>query len=164
MHITAKKERFNYAYVGAIAAQAGVNSAKPEVDNDSVDITFIGKDFPGLIRDPNISFQLKCTHQNLRVGDSIRYALSRKNYDDLRETRLSVPRYLAVLEVPESCDEWIEHLDAETLLRSKCFWASIRGLPEVLQESITVSVPMAQRLTRESLLQLLTHASNRVHV
>lgn len=161
MHITARKEQFNYAYVGALAAQVGVNSSKPVVDNDSVDITFIGKGFPGLICDPQISFQLKCTHQDLRVGDNIRFSLSRKNYDDLRETRLSVPRYLAVLEVPEECDDWAQHLDEGTLLRSHCFWVSLKGLGEIDQESITVSVPLAQRLTGQSLKDLLTLASNR---
>jgi hypothetical protein len=161
MHITARKEQFNYAYVGALAAQAGVNSSKQQVDNDSVDITFIGKDYPGLIRDPQISFQLKCTHRDLRTGENIRFRLSRKNYDDLRETRLSIPRYLAVLEVPESCDEWTQHLDDGTLLNSICFWVSLKGLPPVEQDSITVTVPLMQRLTSASLTELLMLASNR---
>lgn len=161
MHITARKEQFNYAYVGAIAAQAGINSSRPTVDNDSVDITFIGKDYPGLIRDPQVNFQLKCTHQDMRIGENIRFPLSRKNYDDLRATSLSVPRYLAVLEVPESCDDWTEHLDAGMLMKHRCYWVSLRGLLLVDQETITVSVPLAQRLTSASLSDLLTLASNR---
>lgn len=161
MHITARKERFNRAYVSALAAQAGINSATPEVDNDSIDITFIGRDFPGPIRDPQISFQLKCTHQDLRVGDNIRFSLSRKNYDDLREVRLSIPRYLAVLEVPESCDNWSHHIDEGMLLRSRCYWASLKKLPAVEQESITVSVPLIQRLTSVALVHLLSLASER---
>ncbi|WP_140725704.1 DUF4365 domain-containing protein [Pseudomonas sp. Hp2] len=161
MHITARKEQFNRAYVGALAAQVGINYATPTVDNDSIDITFIGKDFPGLIRDPQISFQLKCTHQDLRVGDNISFPLGRKNYDDLREVRLSIPRYLAVMEVPESCDDWSQHVDEGTLLRSRCYWVSLKGLPNIEQGSITVSVPLAQRLTSSSLAQLLLFASER---
>lgn len=161
MHITARKEQFNRAYVGVLAAQAGINSATPTVDNDSIDIMFIGKDFPGVIRDPQISFQLKCTHQDLRVGDSIRFSLLRKNYDDLRDGRVGFPRYLAILEVPESCDDWSDHIDDGTLLRSRCYWVSLKGLPDVDQDSITVSVPLAQRLTSDSLAQLLLLASER---
>ncbi|MFC6839009.1 hypothetical protein ACFQGW_03085 [Xanthomonas theicola] len=56
MHITARKEQFNRAFVGALAAQAGINSSVPTVDNDSIDITFIGKDFRGLIRDPQSKY------------------------------------------------------------------------------------------------------------
>ena len=44
MHSTAQKEQFSRAYVAAIAAQAGCNSAKPEVDDDSVDLTLKMKD------------------------------------------------------------------------------------------------------------------------
>ena len=110
MHITARKEQFNVAYVGALAAQAGINSAKTAVDNDSVDIMFLGKGFVGQIRDPQVNFQLKCTHQDLIVGDNIRFSIERKNYDDLRARDLSTPRYLAVLEVPELCDDWTHHL------------------------------------------------------
>lgn len=161
MHITARKEQFNRAYVGALAAQAGINSATPVIDNDSIDITFIGKDFPGLIRDPQISFQLKCTHQDLRVGDSIRFPLGRKNYDDLRDMRVGVPRYLAVLEVPESCDDWSDHIDEGMLLKSRCYWVSLKGPPDVEQESITVSVPLTQRLTSDALALLLSFASER---
>lgn len=161
MHISARKEQFNRAYVGALAAQAGINSAVPVVDNDSVDITFIGKDFAGPIRDPQINFQLKCTHQDLRVGETLNFSLSRKNYDDLREVRLSIPRYLAVMEVPESCDDWSHHIDDGTLLRSPCFWMSLKGFPPTDQQSVTVSVPLIQRLTSVSLAELLLLASER---
>ncbi|WP_206410918.1 DUF4365 domain-containing protein [Lysobacter enzymogenes] len=161
MHITARKEQFNVAYVGALAAQAGINSAKMAVDNDSVDILFAGKDFPGIFRDPQVNFQLKCTHQDFRVGENIRYPLDRKNYDDLRATNLSNPRYLAVLEVPELCDEWAHHLDDGMLLKSKCYWVSLKGLPKVDQGTVTVSVPLTQRLTSASLLEILTLASER---
>lgn len=161
MHITARKEQFNVAYVGALAAQAGINSAKTAVDNDSVDIMFLGKGFVGQIRDPQVNFQLKCTHQDLIVGDNIRFSLERKNYDDLRARDLSTPRYLAVLEVPELCDDWTHHLDDGMLLKAKCFWTSLKGLPDIDQGTITVSVPLAQRLTSISLRQLLTLASER---
>lgn len=161
MHITARKEQFNRAYVGALAAQAGINFSKPEVDNDSIDISFFGKDFAGLIRDPQICFQLKCTHRDLHVDENIRYPLSRKNYDDLRDVRVGIPRYLAILEVPEDCDDWSHHLDEGTLLKSKCYWASLKGLPEIDQDSITVSVPLAQRLTSTELARLLLLASER---
>lgn len=162
MYASARKEIFNLAYVHALAAQVGINSAQPVVDNDSIDIMFIGRDFSGLIRDPQINVQLKCTHQNLRIGENIRFPLSRKNYDDLRDTRVGAPRYLAILEVPENPEHWANHFDQGTILQSKCFWTSIRGLPIVDQDTVTVSVPLAQRLTGESLYSLLTRASNAV--
>ncbi|MDR8017158.1 DUF4365 domain-containing protein [Ectopseudomonas guguanensis] len=162
MYTSARKEKFNLAYVQALAAQVGINSAEPIVDNDSIDIMFIGRDFSGLIRDPQINVQLKCTHQNFRNGENIRFPLPRKNYDDLRDVRVGAPRYLAILEVPESPTEWAVHFNDGTILQSKCFWVSIRGLPEVDQDTITVSVPLNQRLTGESLHNLLKQASDLV--
>lgn len=162
MYTSARKEKFNLAYVQALAAQVGINSAEPIVDNDSIDIMFIGRDFSGLIRDPQINVQLKCTHQNLRSGESIKYSLSRKNYDDLRDIRVGAPRYLAILEVPENPTDWAVHINDGTILQSRCFWVSIRGLPDIDQDTITVSIPLNQRFTGESLHNLLKKASDLV--
>lgn len=58
-----KMEQFSRAYVAALAAQAGCNSARPEVDEDSVDIALSMKDIPGCKRSRGkLEMQLKCTH------------------------------------------------------------------------------------------------------
>lgn len=160
VHFTNCMEMFHEGYLFALAAQFGINHSQKRVDNDSIDLTFEGWNYSGLIRDPKISMQLKCTSQNLRVGDEIRYSLKRKNYDDLRETRLGTPRYLAVLEVPEEMTDWTQHVDTGMLLASRCYWVSIRGAASVEQQSITVSVPLSQRLTSDSLNELMIRASN----
>lgn len=84
MEITQKKEQFNVAYISALAAQVGINTSKPTVDDDSVDMILIGKGFQGRVRNPQIDLQLKCTSQDLIQGDTLSYPLSKKNYDDLR--------------------------------------------------------------------------------
>lgn len=164
VHYTQCMEMFNEGYLFALAAQVGINHSKKRVDNDSIDLTFEGWGYSGVICDPKISMQLKCTSQDLRVGDEIRFSLSRKNYDDLRETKLGTPRYLAVLEVPKAMSEWTQHIDTGMLLASRCYWVSLRGAITVEQDSITVGVPLSQRLTSDSLNDLLTRASNREHV
>ena len=164
VHYTQCMEMFNEGYLFALAAQVGINHSKKRVDNDSIDLTFEGWGYGGLICDPKISMQLKCTSQDLRVGNEIHFSLKRKNYDDLRETKLGTPRYLAVLEVPKEMNEWTQHMDTGMLLASRCYWASLRGAPAVDQANITVVVPLSQRLTSESLNELLTRASNREHV
>lgn len=161
MYTSAKKEQFNRAYMTALASQAGFNSSVPEVDDDSVDFTVIGKGFDGLITDPLINIQLKCTDQDLVVGEKIHFSLKRKNYDDLRSTRLSVPRYLAIMEVPVNSSLWVQHVENYTILASRCFWVSLKGLPDVDQASVTIEVPLEKRLTSESLAHLMHLASNR---
>lgn len=43
-----QKEQFSVAYVRAVAAVAGINIYRPEVDDDSVDIGFAARAFDGL--------------------------------------------------------------------------------------------------------------------
>lgn len=161
VHHTQCMEMFNEGYLFALSAQVGINHSRKRVDDDSIDLTFEGWNYEGKIRDPKISMQLKCTSQDLRVGDEIRFSLKRKNYDDLRETRLGTPRYLAVLEVPKDMTAWTQHIDTGMLLASRCYWVSLRGAKFVDQDSITVALPLSQRLTSDALNDLLILASNR---
>lgn len=163
MDINQKKEQFNRAYITAIAAQAGINHSKHEVDDDSIDIELIGKGFIGKLRNPRLEVQLKCTSRDLITDGFIKFPLSKKNYDDLRATNVSAPRYLMVLIVPDDHTLWIEHNDDEMLMRHSCYWISIRNYPESTnQTSITVDIPVTQKVTHETLKHLLENASNEV--
>ena len=155
-----RKEQFNVAYVGALAAQVGINNARTEVDDDSIDVYLVGRGYSGKIRNPQIQLQLKCTSQDLVSGSVVKFPLKRKNYDDLRGMNILCPRYLAVLIVPGNEAEWTEHSAEGMLLRHTCYWVSIRDLPDTDQGSITVEVPIAQRLTAVELERMMLQASN----
>lgn len=156
-----QKEQFNYAYVCAMAAQAGLNRVDARVDDDSVDVSFKSRGFhQRAVRNPQIDFQLKCTSQELIHGDELRFSLSRKNYDDLRGDNLICPRYLAVLVVPPNVQQWIENNgDSISLLRS-CYWVSLRDAEETQNaHNVTVRIPLAQRLTSQVMRQMIERAS-----
>ncbi|WP_321797594.1 DUF4365 domain-containing protein [Caballeronia sp. J97] len=155
-----QKEQFNVAYVRAIAAQAGFNPSQLDVDDDSVDLELSGRGFCGRVRNPKLQFQLKSTSRDCVSGSVIRYPLSRKNYDDLRGDNLICPRYLAVLLVPEEPTEWVQHHPEHMSLHNACFYVSLRDLPDTANTStVTVSVPLSQRLTTEALKDLMMLAS-----
>lgn len=157
---TTQKEQFQIAYVSAMAAHAGLTTNHPMVDDDSVDIQINGRNFPGRVRRPIIQVQLKCTSQDLIREELIKFPLKKKNYDDLRDSHVVVPRYLAILVVPEDNNIWIEHLDGHMLLRNECYWMSIKDMPDTPNDtSVTVSVPLAQRLTSGQLFNLMMQAS-----
>lgn len=163
MDIGKRKEQFNVAYVCAIAAQAGLNSSPPIVDDDSVDLTLMGRGYKGKVRNPQIQLQLKCTSQNLISGSVIKFPLPKKNYDDLRGDDVVCPRYLVVLLVPEDEEAWVQHNDEYISLHNQCYWVSIKDLPERPNlTSVTVEIPLTQRLTTNNLRKLLVDASNRV--
>lgn len=156
-----QKEQFNYAYVCALAAQAGLNRVDASVDDDSIDVSFKSKGYHGQpIRSPQIEFQLKCTSQDLVDGEVIKYPLSRKNYDDLRGSDFAAPRYLAVLLVPVAVDAWVAHNEQHIALFNSCYWLSLRDAePTENEAQITVSIPLAQRLTSGTLHEMMNRAS-----
>jgi hypothetical protein len=156
-----QKEQFNFAYVCALAAQAGLNRVDAAVDDDSIDVSFKSRGYHGQrIRSPQIEFQLKCTSQDLVDGEVIKFPLSRKNYDDLRGLDFAAPRYLAVLLVPAEAGAWVQHNEQHIALFNNCYWLSLRDAgPTDNEAQITVSVPLSQRLTSLTLLEMMGRAS-----
>jgi hypothetical protein len=163
MDLGKQKEEFQIAYVCALAAHAGLNRGGLCVDDDSIDILFQAKGYKAPIRNPQIQMQLKCTSQDLVSGDVIKFPLTRKNYDDLRGYDVVTPRYLAVLVVPEDQDQWVQqHADCMALY-NRCFWVSLRdALPTTNKTTVTVDVPLGQRLTTNALLAMMSAASHGV--
>ncbi len=154
MHLTAKIERFSLAYIAAVAASAGYECVESIVDLDSVD---------GVLRSargarPRIEFQAKGSTRSLLKADHVTYPLSRKNYDDLRIETLT-PRLLFVVLVPDDEGAWLSQSEDELALRYCGYWLSLRGMPPVDDEqSVTVRIPRAQRLTVDQLDGLMAGA------
>jgi hypothetical protein len=156
-----RKEQFNIAYLHAMAAQAGLNPSQLMVDDDSIDIQLSGRGYNGMLRNPMVQLQLKCTSQDLISGNVIKFPLSRKNFDDLRGGNVICPRYLVVLLIPEDDGLWVKHHTSHMTLHNTCYWLSLRDFPSTSNStSVTVEIPLAQRLTTVSLQHLLTLASN----
>ena len=157
-----KKELFSKAFVKALAAQSGFRSAEPDVDDDSIDLIIRGRGYRTGIRNPQIDIQLKCTASNEGGDDYFKFRLPLKNYNDLREEDVLCPRFLFILVVPENCEEWLIHQPTSSIIRHCCYWYSLRSLPAVTNKSkVTLNIPRSQRLTSQSLLQLMDIANTR---
>lgn len=162
MNANLQKEEFQYACVSALAAHAGLNRGDFRVDNDSVDVTFKGLGYHGAgrRRNPMIEFQLKCTSQDLVSGGMIKFPLPRKNYDDLRGDDVVVPKYLVVMLVPQDRAEWIAVHPNLLHLPNSCYWLSLRHFPTTTNPTkVIVDVPLAQRLTTDTLRAMMVAAS-----
>ena len=55
-----------------------------------------------------------------------------KNYNDLRDTTVQVPRILIVVLVPDALNEWLDHTEPQMAMRRCGYWLSLRGLPDSL--------------------------------
>jgi hypothetical protein len=152
MHLTMCKERFSLAYVRAVAAATGLNVTETEVDDDSVDLTISSRSDKGKVRKPRIDLQVKATAKQAAVEEDFSFPLSRKNYDDLRDEGILVPRILVVMLLPEDTSQWLDSTDERLLMRYCAYWASLRGEPKTDNtESVSVKIPRLNRFTVQAL-------------
>ncbi len=152
MDLSAQKEQFSIAYVGAVVATAGYSSSSPNVDDDSVDLCVAARGGRGSIRSPRLDLQLKCTSRHTPANGELRFPLKTKNYDDLRHDDLHVPRLLVVVVVPDDITKWIHQTEEEMALRRCGFWKSLCGEPERPNKSaVTVTIPTSQVFSPEAL-------------
>lgn len=164
MYIAMKKEQFSIAYVCALAAQLGFNHFDPVVDDESVDIEFIGNysrsDSSIKTWNPHLEVQLKCTKNGPQPDNFLHFSLPLKNYNDLRDARRSSPAYLIVLHVPANEDDWIIENTADITLKYNAYWFSLRNFPTTNNKtSVTVDIPVTNRLTKESFKNLMDKSS-----
>ena len=147
-----RMEALSRVYVRAVAARAGYDTATPEFDRDSIDLTIRAG---GGVR-PVLDLQLKATTLLGAPKDgAYRFRLKRKNYEDLRaETR--IPRLLVVLALPEDEREWMTLTPDKLILRKCAYWLNLRGWEETgNRTSVTIPVPEGNLLTVEALRDLM---------
>ena len=101
MDINQQKEQFSLAYLHVVATAAGFKLSDPRVDDESVDVMVGQSGGAGTVRSPRLEVQLKCTERDVLREDGVHFQLKRKNYDDLRDPDVMVPRILVVMLVSE---------------------------------------------------------------
>jgi hypothetical protein len=164
MHPNEQKQQFSFAYLRAVAAAAGYAVSRPEVDDDSVDLTFAARGGGGTLRSPRLDGQAKCTAEPLTDGADASFRLPLKNYDDLRAPDLQVPRILIVMYVPENVSDWLTQTDDELVLRRCAYWVSLRGLPErqsgtARNPRVAVTLPRKQMFSVPELRSIMSRIS-----
>jgi hypothetical protein len=156
MHINQRKEQFSIAYVRAVASVAGYTTYKPDVDDDSVDLGIAAKGPSTTFHSPHLELQLKCTWSDEIDEENLHFPLKLKNYDDLRNERVMIPRILVVVRVPEILGEWLAHGEEGLTMRRCAYWVSLRGKPETTNEaSVTIRLPGMQQFTVAALQSLM---------
>jgi hypothetical protein len=160
MDLNQQKEQFSHAYVKAVAAVAGFAWYKPSVDDDSIDLGLAQTGGAGTVRSPRLEMQLKCHAQSTPTSDHFSFALSLKNYDDLRDPNVMINRILVVVLVPDDLDEYLAQTEKQLSLRRCGYWVSLRGLPaSENQTRKSVQIPRTQRFTVKSLQEIMQRIS-----
>jgi len=141
--LNTQKEDFSYAYVYGVAAAAGysLQSATRRLDNSGIDATITVPGTIGSKRLPRFDVQIKCTSQEVRQENVLKYRLSAKNYDELSCDDPFVPQLLIVVLVPDNVDEWLVQSEESLCLQRCGYWLSLRGYPQrTSQSTITVEI------------------------
>lgn len=157
-----KKEQFSHAYIHAITTAAGFSRFRYDTDTDSIDVGIAGQRGSGTVRSPRIDIQLKCTSsEDKGNADGFSYPLKVKNYNDLRDEHVLVPRILVVVTVPSDESTWLEHLEDHMVLRNCAYWLSLRGKPETTNTgTLRVNIPRKQKLNVTTLTSLMETVRN----
>ena len=160
MTIELKKEQFSKAFIRAFSSTLGFNPSELEVDDDSIDLKLSSKNYTGLFSSPELHIQLKCTEQIISKDNYLHFQLSKKNYNDLRNTNIAFPRYLFVFLVPNNISDWIVESNDKLELKYKGLWYSLRGLPDLKkQSSKIIKIPSSNIITRDILSKMMEFSS-----
>ena len=153
MELSQRKEQYSSAFLRAVTSVAGYTLAKPDVDDDSIDWIIASRGgVASLFRRPRLEVQLKCSARDLMRGEHLHFPLSLKNYDDLRDEHVLVPRILIIMTVPDETNDWLIQSDDSITVRHCGYWMSLYGLPATKNtDTVTVRVPREQVFTPAAL-------------
>lgn len=153
-----QKENFSYAYIYAVAAPTGysLQAATRRLDDSGIDATIT---VPGKLnskRLPRFDVQIKSTSQDILKEESIKYKLSVKNYDELREEDPFVPQLLIVVLLPSDFNDWVFQTESSLCLKRCGYWLSLRGKPANFnQKTITIEIPRQNIFSSEALKSIM---------
>lgn len=143
MSLNTQKEDFSYAYVYAVTTTIdySLQAATRRLDDCGIDATITVPGKMNSKRLPRFDVQIKSTSQDILKQQSIKYRLSAKNYNELREDDPLVPQLLIVVLLASNFDDWVSQTEEFLCLKCCGYWISLRGQPLVNdQTTITVEI------------------------
>jgi hypothetical protein len=159
------QELLSVAHVQAIAARAGVSISNFDkdfgIDGTFRQITTIGN--RRFTSGYALDFQLKSSTNYTLEAEHIVYDLEVKTYNDLVQRRLSsdaTPCLLILKVLPSDSAQWLTTAESGVFLGGACYWEYLQGELSQNKQSVRIRIPRVQEFTPESLLKLMTSASD----
>lgn len=161
------ESELSYAYLHAVAAQAGVGCkiGTRHDDNAGVDAILTGWapfNNGGYIQEVDIKVQLKATVKPPAISaQGYAYSFAGTNqFNDLRAETIATPRILVVLFLPDDKNTWLEHSEDALTLRNCAYWVSLRGAAASDNKTAqTVYFPKEQKFDPPGLGNLMSRLS-----
>lgn len=162
---TLRMEDMSEAFLRALCAYNGYSIVKVEHDNDGLDIGVRcagPADASSVLVSTEVEIQLKSSFAKItpQPDGSINYTLEAKNYNWLVQTNRMIPLILVVFHMHKDENLWLDQT-TDWLKITKCaYWLSLKGLaPTTNKYSVTVNLPAANLLTKDSLRDIMVKIS-----
>jgi hypothetical protein len=151
---------FGEAFVGVLAAAAGLQHAKPHPDF-GIDLVVTRSD-PDPAIDSRIELQIKAQRvwDPTTLGDGVTIKIEAHQYLRLIGTR-QVPAFLIAVVVPQDPVHYARASEQSLQLNHSAYWVSLAHNPYPLKEDqkrVSVKVPSKNLLTSAVIHELLDHA------
>ncbi|WP_078852633.1 DUF4365 domain-containing protein [Streptomyces sp. NRRL S-1824] len=162
--------RYGEVFFQAVVTAAGMTAQKLNEDDYMMDF-LVGHPGPlGRLKNPMIGVQVKCTRKARVTNSTVSHSMKSKYYNELAKpaSEWALPTFLVVVLVPDDADVWMDASDERLALHRAAYWACLHDQPQrrdLKEDSpVTVSVPRANLLSKDALLQMFAVADQlRVH-
>ncbi|MER5561337.1 DUF4365 domain-containing protein [Streptomyces sp. NPDC002506] len=153
---------FGEAFIGVLAAAAGLQHAKPQPDL-GIDLE-VRRDDPDPSKDARIDFQIKTQRvpDPLSLGEGITVRLEAHQYRRLIGMR-QVPAILIAVVVPQESADYTNASEQSLQLNHSAYWVSLAHDPHPLKEDqqrLNVTVPSKNLLTAAVIHELLDNGAS----
>ncbi len=160
MHKNVHQGLHGEGFIHALACAGGFTTARANLDIDGVDLQIASPGPRGTVRSPKIEVQVKSVSIPLMRDGGFLHRLSTSHHNHLAGLGFQVPRFLAVVIVPDDTADYAVCTDEHMRLSTAAYWLSLTDqecLPvgEGHPESVTVKVPLRNMLTVRSIRCLL---------
>lgn len=150
---------FGEQFIRVLAAAAGMVISRPEPDVTGHDYTLEYTGQIDNVRHPPIQFQVKSWRQAAahRREHHWKYRMEAKHFNELAGGVVGIPRFLALVIVPDDAREYATNQDAGVLLRQRAYWATLADRPQVPDDGskVPVDIPVRNVLGADTLLELV---------
>ncbi|GIE86734.1 DUF4365 domain-containing protein [Actinoplanes regularis] len=160
MHKNVHQGLHGEGFIHALACAGGFITARATLDVDGVDLQIAFPGPRGTVRSPKIEVQVKsASSPSIRDG-VLFHRLSAIHHNHLAGPGFQVPRFLAVVIVPQETADYAVCTDEHMRLSTAAYWRSLadqelRPVGEGHPESVTVEVPLRNLLTVRAIRCLL---------
>lgn len=157
----------SYAYLHAVATRGGFSCSYTHRHLDDVGVDAqVHEDGRELVPDSRhtsfaLHVQLKATRVDpVERNGRFSFSLPVRQYNKLRETRLTTARLLVVLYLPPDQANWLSHSEDALIARRCAYWVSLRGAASSANDTNqTVYIPRQQVLSVDALTEIMIRCS-----